>query len=104
MDFACIRDRTDFGLTQLQYNPNISLNCYTLSKIEMCNSAINKMKGIIVKVTLGRPIINNLLTVFVPTMLLVTISFAARFFAEDYIDMVKVIQVNLTILLVLATM
>ena len=102
MDFACIRDRTDFGLTQLQYNPNISLNCYTLSKIEMCNSAINKMRGIIVKVTLGRPIINNLLTVFVPTMLLVAISFAARFFAEDYIDMV--IQVNLTILLVLATM
>ena len=102
MDFACIRDRTDFGLTQLQYNPNISLNCYTLSKIEMCNSAINKMKAIVVKVTLGRPIINNLLTVFVPTMLLVTISFAARFFAENYIDMV--IQVNLTILVVLATM
>merc|ERR1719422_1991090 len=59
------------------------------------------MRGIIVKVTLGRPIINNLLTVFVPTMLLVTISFFARFFAEDYIDMV--IQVNLTILLVLGT-
>ena len=90
------------GPTQLQYNPNISLNCYTLSKIEMCNSAINKMKAIVVKVTLGRPIINNLLTVFVPTLLLVTISFAARFFAENYIDMV--IQVNLTILLVLATM
>ena len=60
------------------------------------------MKAIVTEVTLGRPIISNLLTVFVPTMLLVIISFAARFFAEDYIDMV--IQVNLTILLVLATM
>ena len=60
------------------------------------------MSAIVVEFSLGRPIINNLLTNFVPTILLVIISFAARFFVEDYIDMV--IQVNLTILLVLATM
>ena len=60
------------------------------------------MKAIIVEVTLGRPLVSNLLTVFVPTMLLVSITFIARFFADDYIDMV--VQVNLTILLVLATM
>ena len=60
------------------------------------------MNAIIVEVILGRPIISNLITVFVPTALLLVISFTARFFAEDYIDMV--IQVNLTILLVLATM
>ena len=62
----------------------------------------NDQKAIVVEVTLGRPIINNLLTVFVPTMLLVVISFTARVFAEEYMDMV--IEVNLTILLVLATM
>ena len=45
---------------------------------------------------------NNLLTVFIPTTLLLLISFIARAFAEDYMDMV--VQVNLTILLVLATM
>ena len=60
------------------------------------------MDAIVVEVTLGRPLVNNVLTVFVPTILLVLISFTARFFSEDYIDMV--IQVNLTILLVLATM
>ena len=60
------------------------------------------MSAAVVEVTLGRPIISNLLTVFVPTILLLAISFMTRFFAEDYIDMV--IQVNLTILLVLATM
>ena len=60
------------------------------------------MEGIVAEVTLGRPIISNLLTVFVPTVLLITISFTTRFFAEEYIDMV--VQVNLTILLVLATM
>ena len=54
------------------------------------------------EVTLGRPIINNLLTVFIPTMLLVMISFTVRLFAEEYIDMV--IQVNVTVMLALATM
>ena len=87
---------------QLKYNPNISLNCYTLSRVRMCKSFINKVKAIIVEVTLGRPLVSNLLTVFVPTMLLVSITFIARFFADDYIDMM--VQVNLTILLVLATM
>ena len=86
----------------LEYNHNISLDRYTLSKIRMCNSAVNNKKAIIVEVTLGRPIVNNLLTVFVPTMLLVIISFTTRLFTEDYIDMV--IQVNVTVMLALATM
>ena len=60
------------------------------------------MNAIIVEVTLNRPIVNFVLTVFVPTILLVIISFTARFFVEDYIDMA--IQVNLTIQLVLGTM
>ena len=102
MDFVSTVSKTELQPHDLQYNHNISLNCYTLSKIRMCKSVITGMKAIIVEVTLGRPIVNVLLTLFVPTILLLTISFFARFFAEDYIDMV--IQVNLTILLVLGTM
>ena len=102
MVFASMRDQTDLYPTLLQHNPNISLECYTLTSIRMCKSSISEMKAIVIEVTLGRPIISSLLTVFVPTILLLTISFTTRFFAEDYIDMV--IQVNLTILLVLATM
>ena len=102
MEFASLRSYTDFVPDQLKYNPHIYLNCYTLSRARMCKSVINKVKAIIVEVTLGRPLVSNLLTVFVPTMLLVSITFIARFFADDYIDMV--VQVNLTILLVLATM
>ena len=97
---------TDFNTTLrpsgLKYNHKISLSCYTISKIRMCKSVLTNMNAIVVEVTLERPIVNFLLTVFVPTILLVIISFTARFFAEDYIDMV--IQVNLTILLVLGTM
>ena len=94
--------KIDFHPAKLQYNKNISLDRYTLTRVRMCESTINSKKAIIVEVTLGRPIINNLLTVFVPTMLLVIISFTARLFAEEYIDMV--IQVNVTVMLALATM
>ena len=86
----------------LEFDHNISLSRYTLSNIRMCKSVITNMNAIIVEVTLNRPIVNFVLTVFVPTILLVIISFTARFFVEDYIDMV--IQVNLTIQLVLGTM
>ena len=102
MEMLSFRVRTDIHPSRLQHNRNISLDRYTLSRIRMCKSTILNMRAIVVEVTLGRPIISTFLTVFVPTMLLLIISFTARFFAEDYIDMV--IQVNLTILLVLATM
>ena len=49
-----------------------------MTKIRMCKSKIDKFNAIVVKVTMGRPIINSILTVFVPTMLLVNISFTAR--------------------------
>ena len=102
MEILSSKSSTELQPTLLQHNPNISLSRYTLRRIRMCKTVFEDMPGIIVELTLGRPIVNNLLTVFVPTVLLVTISFAARCFATDYIDMV--IQVNLTILLVLATM
>ena len=103
MEFVSSVSHIDVLPSNLQYNRNISLSRYTLSKIRMCKSFINNnKKAMIVEVTLNRPIVNFLLTVFVPTILLVIISFTARFFAEDYIDLV--IQVNLTIQLVLGTM
>ena len=103
MEFVSSVSHIDVLPSNLQYNRNISLSRYTLSKIRMCKSFINNnKKAMIVEVTLNRPIVNFLLTVFVPTILLVIISFTARFFAEDYIDLG--IQVNLTIQLVLGTM
>ena len=102
MLFRSVKSSTNIHPSNLQYNRNISLDRYTLTRICMCKSIINDKKAIIVEVTFGRPIVNNLLTVFVPTMLLVIISFTARVFAEEYIDMV--IQVNVTVMLALATM
>ena len=67
----------------------------------MCKSRLFEKEAIVVEVTMGRPIMNNLATIFIPTTLLLVISFVARAFAAEYMDMV--IQVNLTILLVQAT-
>ena len=102
MELLDITYRTDFNPNDLKHNPNISLSQYTLSRILMCKAFVHEIEAIVVEVTLWRSIASNLLTVFVPTLLLVIISFTARVFAEEYMDMV--IQVNLTILLVLATM
>ena len=102
MQFVRRFSKTDLHPANLQYNRNISLDRYTLTGVRMCKSTINNKEAIIVEVALGRPIINNLLTVFVPTMLLVIISFATRLFVEEYIDVV--IQVNVTVMLALATM
>ena len=102
MEMISRADHTEFHPVNLFHNPAISLNSYTLTKIQMCRSRILEKEAIVTEVTMGRPIMNSFLTVFVPTTLLLVISFTARAFVEDYMDMV--IQVNLTILLVLATM
>ena len=87
---------------ELDFNREISLNRYTINSIQMCNSMIGNTEGIVVDISLGRPIVNNILTVFIPTITLMSISFISRVFAEDYVDMV--VEVNLTIFLVLATL
>ena len=86
---------TYFQTTASSLGGRKTKNCHQRSRIL-------EYEAIVVEVTMSRPIINNLMTVFIPTILLLAISFTSRVFAEDYIDMV--IMVNLTILLVLATM
>ena len=102
MEMVSREAHTEFYPVNLFHNPEILLNSYTLTKIKMCRSRLLEKEAIVTEVTMGRPIMNNLLTVFIPTTLLLVISLTARTFTEDYIDMV--IQVNLTSLLVLATM
>ena len=66
MEFLDKTYRTDFNPTGLKNNPNISLSQYSVSRTRMCKAFVHEMEAIVVEVTLGRPIINNLLTVFVP--------------------------------------
>ena len=73
---------------------------YTIEKISFCSDKENQ--GLVVNIVLGRPLISSILTVFIPTLLLLIISQLAQVFVEDFIDMV--IQVHLTLLLVLASL
>ena len=103
MEFLRATEFTELQPVLLQHNRDISLDRYFIRGIRICKSTAGGGKdAIVAEVTLGRPIVSNVLTVFIPTTTLVSISFIARAFAEDYIDMV--IQVNLTIQLVLATL
>ena len=102
MEMVSRESHTEFYPVNLFHNPEISLNSYTLTKIKMCRSRLLDKEAIVTEVTMGRPIMNDLLTVFIPTTLLIVISLTARTFTGDYMDMV--IQVNLTILVILATM
>ena len=47
-------------------------------------------EAIVTEVTMGRPIMSTFLTVFIPTTLLLVISFTARAFVREYIDVVNV--------------
>ena len=95
-------DFTELQPVELDFNRDISLGRYTINSIQMCKSMVGNTEGIVVEISLGRPIVSNILTVFIPTITLMSISFISRVFVEDYVDMV--VEVSLTIFLVLATL
>jgi len=82
--------QTEIHPVNLFHNPAISLNSYTLTKIKMCRTMLLDKEAIVTEVTMGRPIMNTFLTVFIPTTLLLVISFTARAFVQEYIDVVNV--------------
>ena len=102
MEFVKGTDFTELQPVELDFNQDISLGRYTINNIQMCKSKVGNTEGIVVEISLGRPIVSNILTVFIPTITLMSISFISRVFVEDYVDMV--VEVNLTIFLVLATL
>ena len=102
MEFVKGTDFTELLPIELEFNREISLDRYTINSIEMCNSMVGNTDGIVVEINLGRPIVSNILTVFIPTIILLLISHLANVFDQEYLDMV--IMVNLTVLLVLATL
>ena len=102
MEFMKGTDFTDLRPKELHFNQAISLGRYTINSIEMCNAMIDDSEGFVVEISLGRPIVSNILTVLIPTITLMSVSFTMRVFVEEFVDMV--VEVNLTIFLVLATM
>ena len=87
----------------LTYSGPTSLAQYFVHSYWICSSKLsNGHPGIKVILTLGRPLIGTILTVYIPTFILIVLAHMSNVFADNYLDMV--INVNLTALLVLASL
>ena len=75
---------------------------FNIKSYSICPGMVRDRQGVVAFMVFGRPLISNILTVFIPTLILLIISHVANMFDRDYIDMV--IGVNLTVLLVLASL
>ena len=102
MEFLSFYPSMHLNPVRIIFNQNISLNRYFVRNISMCRSTIANKPAVYVEVKLGRPLVSNILTIFIPTTILTAISFMVRLFAKDFPDMV--VEVNLTVLLVQATL
>ena len=95
-------DRVKLNPQHLAYSGPTDLTQYVVMRSIMCQASVGEYEGVEVNVSLGRPLISNILTVFIPTIILLTISHISKVYEQRYIDMV--VMVNLTVLLVLATL
>ena len=107
MQFKIVKkfaDLVDLSPQNLTYSGASDLAQYIVKSYKMCRVKMesSNMERVDVEISLGRPLIANILTVFIPTIILLIISHMANVFDQEYLDMV--IMVNLTVLLVLATL
>ena len=102
MQFRNSHESIDMVPSTIIYSGPKELSQHYVHAIKSCSTIINGDQGIIVEIILGRPIFSSFLTTTLPTIMLIIISQLATSFSGEYLDMV--IQVNLTVLLVLATL
>ena len=88
--------------TIVNYSGPVELPQHYVQGVKICPFIIKDRPGIIVEVTLGRPLFGTVLSVFMPTSILLVLSQMVTIFGKHYMELV--IEVNLTLLLVLATL
>jgi hypothetical protein len=102
MQFYSFNDFTALHPERLEYTGPKKLTQYFVMNYSVCPRDIGGRKGIEVTFLLGRPLVSNILTIFIPTILLIVISHVSRAFEKDYPDMV--VMVSLTVILVQANL
>ena len=105
MQYKIVNKFSDYAalvVGNLSYIGPEALTEYTVKSYIMCDVDLKGYHGVEVRVLLGRPLIGNILIVFIPCIILLIICHLANEFEKDYLDMV--IGVNLTALLVLGTL
>ena len=86
----------------LHYSGPTKLLEFDIMSHIICSVEVMGKPGAVASIMFGRPLISNILTVFIPTFILLVISHQVNRFDRNYVDMV--IGVNLTVLLVLASL
>ena len=86
----------------VEYLGTNQLPQHSVKFVTICSYNVSNKPGVIVEVHLSRPLFGSILTIFLPTGVLVILSQIVGVFHRDNLDMV--IGVNLTLLLVLATL
>ena len=93
---------TRFELHTLEYTGPTMLSQHIVLDLQMCSKTNDKVQKVVVEIIFGRPLFATFIATTLPTVILMVISQMATTFSDEYLDMV--IQVNLTVLLVLATL
>ena len=102
LEFIQDEDSITLKPISVNYSGPKDLTLHFVKGVHICSLAMEKGSGVIVEMILGRPLFGTVLTVFMPTGILIILSQMVRVFNKDYLEMV--IEVNLTLLLVLATL
>ena len=92
----------DFNPINVSYSGSVDLPQHFVRGVNICPVIMNGRSGLIVEVFLGRPLFSAILSVFLPTSILLFMSHMVKVFGRDHLEMV--IEANLTLLLVLATL
>ena len=100
MEFYSQSSLTVLSPGSLKYIGPSDLPQHFVKHYSICSKVIQNHVGLSVEVILGRPLISNILTIFIPTILLVMISHVSKVFEEDHLEMV--VMVSLTVILVQA--
>merc|ERR1719431_2172244 len=87
---------------ELKYSGPKELSQYYIMDQQIVAEELKGKAGVMVSVTLGRKLLGNILTVYVPTILLNIIGHSTNYFKSFFFE--AVVTVNLTCMLVLVTM
>ena len=102
LKFYIQQDYADLHPDMIVYSGPMQLTQFNIKNFTICSALVRDRRGVEATVIFGRPLVSNMLTVFIPTLILLCISHIANEFDKEYLDMV--IGVNLTVLLVLASL
>ena len=88
--------------SSITYSGPVELTQYIVKGVAICQVTVRNRSGVVVKISLGRPLLGTTLSVFMPTTILLVLSQMVRVYGLSHLEMV--IDVNLTLILVLATL